>query len=115
MITLSNPLALLGLLLLPATYLLYTRMRREPVRVPSVLIWKRAGGKGEGADIRLKGFFVGKVAFIISKRPNGFYITHSGGRSMTKVNGVEVEGQRELRDRDIIDIGWTRMQFYTKK
>jgi len=73
------------------------------------------GGKGETADIKLRGFFVGKIAFIISKRPNGFFITHSGGRSMTKVNGVEVEGQRELNDGDVIDIGSTRMQFYTKK
>jgi len=73
------------------------------------------GGKGEGADIKLRGFFVGKVAFIISKRPNGFFITHSGGRSMTRVNAAEVQGQRELRDGDIIDIGSTRMQFYTKK
>jgi pSer/pThr/pTyr-binding forkhead associated (FHA) protein len=73
------------------------------------------GGKGESADIKLRGFFVGKVAFIISKRPNGFFITHSGGRSMTKVNGVTVEGQRELRDGDIIDVGSTRLQFYAKK
>ena len=73
------------------------------------------GGKAESADIKLRGFFVGKVAFIISKRPNGFFITHSGGKSMTKVNGLEVEGQRELKDGDIIDIGSTRMQFYTKK
>jgi pSer/pThr/pTyr-binding forkhead associated (FHA) protein len=73
------------------------------------------GGKGESADIKLRGFFVGKIAFIISKRPNGFFITHSGGRSMTKVNGVEVEGQLELKDGDVIDIGSTRMQFYAKK
>jgi len=71
------------------------------------------GGKGDGADIKLRGFFVGKISFIISKRPNGFFITHSGGRSMTKVNGMEVEGQRELKDGDIIDIGSTRMQFYS--
>ena len=71
------------------------------------------GGKGESADIKLRGFFVGKIAFIISKRPNGFFITHSGGRSTTKVNGVEVEGQQELEDGDIIDIGSTRMQFYS--
>ncbi len=73
------------------------------------------GGKGEGADIKLRGFFVGKVAFIISKRPNGFFITHSGGRSLTRLNGVEVQGQRELKDGDIIDIGSTRMQFYAKR
>jgi len=73
------------------------------------------GGKGDGADIKLRGFFVGKISFIISKRPNGFFITHSGGRSIPKVNGVEVEGQRELKDRDIIDIGSTRMQFHSSK
>jgi pSer/pThr/pTyr-binding forkhead associated (FHA) protein len=73
------------------------------------------GGKGDGADIKVKGVFVGKIGFIISKRPNGFFITHSGGRSMTKVNGVSVDGQRELRDGDIIDIGSTKMQFYIKK
>ena len=73
------------------------------------------GGKGDGADIKLRGFFVGKISFILSKRPNGFFITHSGGRSITKVNGVEVEGQRELKDGDIIDIGSTRMQFYSYK
>jgi len=73
------------------------------------------GGKGDGAEIKLRGFFVGKISFIISKRPNGFFITHSGGRSITKVNGVGVEGQRELKDGDIIDIGSTRMQFYSRK
>jgi pSer/pThr/pTyr-binding forkhead associated (FHA) protein len=73
------------------------------------------GGRGESADIKLKGLFVGKIAFIISKRPNGFFITHSGGRSMTKVNGVAVGGQRELKDGDIIDIGSTRIIFYAKK
>ncbi len=73
------------------------------------------GGKGESVDIKLRGFFVGKISFIISKRPNGFFIAHSGGRRIPKVNGVEVEGKRELKDKDIIDIGSTRMQFYTKK
>ena len=73
------------------------------------------GGKGDGADIKLRGFFVGKISFIISKRPNGFFITRSGGRSVTKVNGVKVEGQQELKDGDIIDIGSTRMQFHSSK
>jgi pSer/pThr/pTyr-binding forkhead associated (FHA) protein len=73
------------------------------------------GGKGDGADIKLKGFFVGKISFIISKRPNGFFITHSGGRNVTKVNGVEVEGQQELKGGDVIDIGSTRMQFHSGK
>lgn len=44
MIALDNSLALLGLVLLPAVYLLYSKMLRVPVRVPSVLLWRKAGG-----------------------------------------------------------------------
>ncbi len=40
----SNPWSLLGLVLLPAVYLLYVHAQRLPVRVPSVLLWKRAAG-----------------------------------------------------------------------
>jgi pSer/pThr/pTyr-binding forkhead associated (FHA) protein len=69
------------------------------------------GGKGKNSDIKLKGFFVGKTAFIIIRKPDGFSITHSGGRRVTKVNGKEVEGERELRDGDIIEIGSTKMRF----
>jgi pSer/pThr/pTyr-binding forkhead associated (FHA) protein len=73
------------------------------------------GGTAENADVKLRGLFVGKIAFIISKGPDGFFITHSGGKRMTKVNGAAVQGQRELQDEDIIAIGSTRMQFYSKK
>jgi pSer/pThr/pTyr-binding forkhead associated (FHA) protein len=71
------------------------------------------GGKSSTADIKLRGVFVGHIAFIISKRPEGFFITHSGGKRMTRVNGVVVAGRRELKDKDIITIGATKMQFYS--
>jgi hypothetical protein len=67
------------------------------------------------ADIKLRGLFVGHPAFIISKRPEGFFITHSKGRRMTRVNGAVVEGQQELQDGDIITVGATKMQFYNAK
>lgn len=73
------------------------------------------GGKSHTADIKLKGLFVGDPAFIIRKRPDGFFITHSTGKRMTKVNGKTVAGQQELRDGDIITIGATKMQFTSKK
>lgn len=73
MIGLNNPLALLGLLLLPAMYLLYTRMRREPIRVPSVLIWKRVGRVSDGArgaerraDIRLFFYLAAVLAGLLA-------------------------------------------------
>ncbi len=70
---LDNPLALLGLLLLPATYLLYTRMRKEPVRIPSVLIWKKVSRVGDSAraaerrtDIRLFLYLAAILAGVLA-------------------------------------------------
>jgi pSer/pThr/pTyr-binding forkhead associated (FHA) protein len=73
------------------------------------------GGKSHTADIKLKGLFVGDPAFMIRKRPDGFFITHSTGKRMTKVNGEPIAGQRELQDGDIITVGATKMQFTSKK
>lgn len=72
------------------------------------------GGKGEHADIRLKGLFLGKTVFLISKRSSGFYISSSGGRTIVHINGVPITDQQELKDGDIISVGRTKMQFYMK-
>ena len=71
------------------------------------------GGKSHMADIKLRGWFVGNTAFMISRRPEGFFITHSKGKRMTKVNGTVVATQRELRDGDVITVGATKMQFHS--
>lgn len=72
------------------------------------------GGKSAKADIKLRGFFVGGVAFIISRTPTGFCISHSEGKRQTRVNGRAVKGQQPLRDGDTITIGLTRIQFHEK-
>jgi len=72
------------------------------------------GGKSAQADIKLRGFFVGDVAFSISKPPRGFVISHAGGRRRTRVNGEGVERQRELLEGDIITIGPTKFRFSRK-
>jgi len=72
------------------------------------------GGKSAQADIKLRGFFVGDVAFSISKTPRGFVISHAGGRRRTRVNGEGVECQRELLEGDIITIGPTKFRFSRK-
>ena len=72
------------------------------------------GGKSAQADIKLHGFFVGDVAFSISKTPRGFVISHAGGRCRTRVNGEGVERQRELLEGDIITIGPTKFRFSRK-
>ena len=72
------------------------------------------GGKSSQADIKLRGFFVGDVAFSISKTPRGFVISHVGGRRRTRVNGEVVERQQELLEGDIITIGPTKFRFSRK-
>lgn len=69
------------------------------------------GGKSRTADIKLQGLFVGNNAFTISKKPEGFFITHIEGKRMTKVNGSVVIEQRKLQDGDLITIGPTKMKF----
>lgn len=73
------------------------------------------GGKSHTADIKLRGFFVGNPAFIISKRLEGFFITHVNGKRMTRVNGEMIGGQHALQDGDIITIGATKMQFSSQQ
>jgi pSer/pThr/pTyr-binding forkhead associated (FHA) protein len=72
-------------------------------------------GKSHTADIRLRGFLVGNPAFIINKRPEGFFITHANGKRMTRVNGEMIGGQHALQDGDIITIGATKMQFSSQQ
>ncbi|MBN2466673.1 MAG: FHA domain-containing protein [Deltaproteobacteria bacterium] len=72
-------------------------------------------GKGSDVDIRVKGFFVAKTAAVISRRGSGYFISHSEGRAVPKVNGESIyKGQVKLKDGDIIEIGGTKMQFYFK-
>ncbi|MGA1796431.1 MAG: FHA domain-containing protein [bacterium] len=72
-------------------------------------------GKGEDADLRLTGLFVGKRAFIISRRLDGYFITHSGDGCMTRVNDKELKEERALGDGDVISVGKTKMKFYIQK
>lgn len=87
------------------------REHKEPIELIKTTT---VGGKSHTADIKLKGLFVGKNAFIISQRVEGFFITHSEGKRMTKVNGEAVIGQLALRDGDLITIGATKMKFSSK-
>ncbi len=68
-------------------------------------------GKSEEADIRCSGLLVGKIAAVINKRPNGFYLAYTEGIKKPEVNGEAVTRERQLKDGDEIVIGNTRMTF----
>ena len=71
-------------------------------------------GKGKEAEIKIKGFFLPNISAVISRRPAGYFLSHSEGRAIPKVNGESVKGQLKLKDGDIIEIAGLKMQFFLK-
>jgi hypothetical protein len=72
-------------------------------------------GKGDTSEIKLSGVFMGSPAATISKRPSGYTITFTGGRTKLKVNGEVVKDSVALKDFDTIELGSYKFQFYQKE
>lgn len=54
----------------------------------------------------------GQVA-VITKRPNGYFITHVEGETMPAVNGKIISAQAHaLNDHDVIEMAGLKMEFY---
>lgn len=52
---------------------------------------------------------------VISRRAQGHFLLHLGGDSMTTLNGKEVHGAGvKLTDGDVIEMGDTRLEFYSE-
>lgn len=73
-------------------------------------------GKGEDADIEVKGFLLGKRTAMISRRPQGYFITQIEGMAKAKVNGEQLKRNQlvKLNDGDNIEVGGVRMIFSVK-
>jgi len=55
----------------------------------------------------------GEQVAVITKRPNGYFITHVEGEKLPKVNGQNVGLQAyALSDHDVIDMAGAKMEFY---
>ncbi|MFA4828386.1 MAG: FHA domain-containing protein [Thermodesulfovibrionales bacterium] len=71
-------------------------------------------GKTETAEIKLKGFFAPKVAALINRTKDGYFISPPGTKTKIKINGSSLEGRYELKDGDIVEVENLKMQFYIK-
>ncbi len=71
-------------------------------------------GKDVSNDIVVSGFWVGQTAATISKRPDGYYLSHVGGGAKPKLNGKATGMSEKLEEFDTIEIGNVSMQFVTK-
>ncbi len=53
---------------------------------------------------------------VITRRPQGYFITHVEGASFPVVNGKALDAQaRQLNDHDVIELAGVKMEFYIKK
>lgn len=53
---------------------------------------------------------------VITKRPQGYFITHVEGQSFPSVNGLSVGAQAHaLQDHDVIELAGIKMEFYFTK
>lgn len=71
-------------------------------------------GKSDNSEVRLSGMLIPPTAATISKRPNGYAITFTGGNAKLKVNGEVIHESIALKDFDTIEIGSHKFQFYQK-
>ncbi len=68
-------------------------------------------GSQEGAAVRLTGWFASKSAATIARRGHSYTISPSRGTKSLLVNGTDVEGHRELKDGDQIDVAGVKLTF----
>ncbi|MBN2254531.1 MAG: FHA domain-containing protein [Deltaproteobacteria bacterium] len=70
-------------------------------------------GKDDSALIKLKGFFAPKIAALVNRRKEGYFISPSGKKPL-KINGEEIDHRYDLKDGDIVEVAGVKMQFYVK-
>jgi len=71
-------------------------------------------GKAETSEVRLGGIFMPPTAATISRRPNGYAITSTTGKTKVKVNNQVIKDSQLLKDFDTIEIGSYKFQFYSQ-
>lgn len=75
-------------------------------------------GSGSGRELVLNKALTtlgrtGVQVAVITKRPQGYFITHVEGKVLPMVNGVATGGQAfALKDHDVIELAGVKMEFY---
>ena len=71
-------------------------------------------GKEDGSAIKLKGLFAPKLAAMVNRRKEGYFITPAGGKEL-KVNGKIIDRRCDLKDGDLVEVASLKLQFYLKE
>jgi len=92
----------------PIGVLSYLSESKEDIQLNNALI---RIGKGSKANIKAKGFTVGKTAAVINRLSDGWHISYVGGLSKLRINNKILRKSAKLNNLDIISIGTTKLQF----
>jgi pSer/pThr/pTyr-binding forkhead associated (FHA) protein len=90
------------------------------VAAPAVGMVQVLSGQNAGKTLELTKSLTtlgkpGVQVAVITKRPNGYFITHVEGASFPVVNGASVGAQAaSLRENDVIEIAGVKMEFFFK-
>ncbi len=68
-------------------------------------------GKSDMASIKLKGWFAPKVAAVINRRDNKYFIAASEKDIKVKINEAEIAGQKELSEGDMVEVAGVKATF----
>lgn len=71
-------------------------------------------GSHKQATIKLTGWFAPSTAAMITRRRNTYFVSTARHGKNLLVNGEEVVGEKELKDKDRLEIAGTTMLFRTK-
>ena len=88
-----------------------------PLREAAVQVLSGAAA-GRTLDLTKNLTTIGKPGLqvaVITKRPNGYFITHVEGATYPTLNGASLGGQAHpLGDHDLIEIAGVKMEFFYK-
>lgn len=71
-------------------------------------------GSQEDAAIQLTGWFAPKMAAIIGRRPEGYYVSPVEGGKQVLVNQEPIQGQQMLLDGDVVETAGIKLQFHMR-
>ncbi|HJU06625.1 MAG TPA: FHA domain-containing protein [Nitrospiraceae bacterium] len=72
-------------------------------------------GSQKNAAIKMSGWFAPKIAAMIGRRGAGYFVSTSDEVKTIRVNHQPVNGQVDLKDGDLLEIGKVTMYFYVKE
>jgi len=92
-----------------------------PAEAPtlSALLILTGGNAGKEIELTKNLTTLGKPGVqvsVITRRPQGYFITHVEGASFPVVNGKALDAQaRQLHDHDVIELAGVKMEYFVKK